>query len=464
MKKNPFISNTGFWLGVLLLPLFLNAQPLTRAKVTPTTTTQPIAAGPMLGYSAMREVAIWVQTKQAATVQVRYWPQNQPTAKKNTPAVKTQAEKEFIAHLFASYLEPGTTYTYEVLVDGKVVPRPMTLTFKTNPLWQWRTDPPAFSVAFGSCDYTNDPPYDRPGRAYGGDKKIYKAIAQAQPDLMLWGGDNVYFREVDWDSPKMMAYRYNAWRQQEEIQPILGNIHHYATWDDHDYGPNDADRSYILKDTALDLFKQYWINPAYGLRATPGVFQQFSWGDADFFLLDNRYYRSPNRHPDSTSKTMFGKAQLDWLLDALSSSNATFKIVMSGGQILNDAAIFENFATYGMERRTFLDELVRRKISGLLFLTGDRHHTVLRKKELAGLYTLYDFTSSSITAGISQPVAKELDTQVVENTLLKENNFGLLNFSGPRTDRTLTLKAIDGDGKTRWTYAIKATDLQPKKQ
>ena len=31
--------------------------------------------------------------------------------------------------------------------------------------------------------------------------------------------------------------------------------------------------------------------PSYGLPELPGVFGQFTWGDVDFFLTDNRYYR-----------------------------------------------------------------------------------------------------------------------------------------------------------------------------
>jgi alkaline phosphatase D len=29
---------------------------------------------------------------------------------------------------------------------------------------------------------------------------------------------------------------------------------HYAIWDDHDYGPNNADKSYHLKETSRKVF------------------------------------------------------------------------------------------------------------------------------------------------------------------------------------------------------------------
>lgn len=421
-----------------------------------------LRSGPMLGYSAMREVMVWAQLKQAGTVEIRYWPVGQRTKAQTSKAYAAKTENDLIVHIPISYLEPGTKYDYEVLINRIPVARPYALQFQTNPLWQWRTDPPEFNVAFGSCAYINETPYDRPGRAYGGETKIFRSIAEKKPDLMLWLGDNDYYREVDWDSPTMMRYRMAHGRQTPEMQPLLARTHNYAIWDDHDYGPNDADRSYILKDAALEIFKDYWANPAYGFKDTPGVFHQFSWGDADFFMLDDRYHRAPNAEPDTSRKTILGKAQLDWLIDALSFSKATFKIVAIGGQVLNQNVLFENYSTYPAERRYLLNEITKRNINGVVFLSGDRHHTVLRKVERAGSYTLYDFTSSPLTSGVAKPQNSELDAQIVGNTLVTEQNFGVLSFSGKATDRVLTMKTFDANGVERWSFSVKASDLKAK--
>ena len=69
----------------------------------------------------------------------------------------------------------------------------------TQPLWQYRAHPPEVAVAFGSCAYLNDR-VSRPGPPWGGDYGIFDAIAARAPDLMLWLGDNVYFREPEWTS------------------------------------------------------------------------------------------------------------------------------------------------------------------------------------------------------------------------------------------------------------------------
>ena len=137
---------------------------------------------------------------------------------------------------------------------------------------------------------------------------------------MLWMGDNVYYREVDWATPTMMEARYAHTRRTPAMQPLLGHTHNYATWDDHDYGPNNSDRSYRQKGASLRIFKQYWANPNYGRPDVPGVFGKFQWGDVDVFLLDDRYHRSPTPAPRTDDKTMWGEAQRQWLIDALTSS------------------------------------------------------------------------------------------------------------------------------------------------
>ena len=109
----------------------------------------------------------------------------------------------------------------------------------------------------------------------------------------------------------------------------------------------------------------------------PGVFGAFSWGDADFFLLDDRYHRSPDDARETPDKTLLGPRQLAWLLDALTSSHATFKVVVGGGQFLNQYTFFETYAWYPRERERLLAAIGERRIGGVLFLSGDRHHSEL---------------------------------------------------------------------------------------
>jgi alkaline phosphatase D len=420
----------------------------------------------MVGYGQMTEVMLWVQTTKPATVQFRYWDTQQPGVKKLSRSVKTTSERAHVAHVLVDGLRPGKKFAYELLIDGKVVQRPYPLRFQTQPLWQWRTDPPDFSVAIGSCFYVNEEEWDRPGRPYGSNFHILSTITAKNPDLMIWMGDNTYYREVDWHTVAGLQYRWTHTRSLPELQPLLGSVHHYATWDDHDYGPNDSDRGYRLKGEALENHELFWANQTYGTPEVAGAFGRFEWGDVEFFLLDNRYHRAPNDAPNTPDKTMWGKDQWQWLLDGLTSSTATWKVVVNGGQMLNPFATSrEALRRYPHEHNALLQFIREQNVPGVVFLSGDRHFSELIRLE-GGAYPLYEFTSSSLTAGLATPRTEEEKNNParVAGTLVDDaHNFGILRFSGPRTDRTLVFECWDHTGTLRWKYEINARDLRAAK-
>ena len=179
-----------------------------------------LKSGPMLGYSEMREVMVWLQTTNKGKIQLNYWDLNRPNQIFKSEIVETDAETAFTAKIILSLLEPGKKYGYQVLLNEKPLLFPYPLEFQTQSLWQWRTDPPSFSIALGSCAYINDTPYDRPGKPYGSDYHIFESILAKKPDAMLWLGDNTYLREADWNSRSGILYRYSHTRSTPELQGI----------------------------------------------------------------------------------------------------------------------------------------------------------------------------------------------------------------------------------------------------
>ena len=425
-----------------------------------------LVAGPMLADVTHRGAAVWVQADGAAEVRVTASPVG---ASGDAAAVfadaVTSADGTATARLFG--LEPGTTYGYTVSVDGQAVTTSYPTLLTTQPLWQYRTDPPTFTAALGSCYYDNDPPYDRPSTTggYGGPTSVFSEINALRPDLMLWLGDNVYLREVDWWDSQGIDYRYRHSRSEPALQPLLARTAHYATWDDHDYGPNDSDRSYVLKEQALDTFTRFWPQASRGIDGVPGVFTQFQWADVEFFLLDDRYHRAPNDAPPE-ERTILGRAQLQWLLDALTASRAPFKVVANGGQILNPIPVFETYSAVApAEREYLLDEIARREIDGVVLLSGDRHHTELLRMERPGTYPLFEFTSSPLTAGASTFPLREDSPELVnplrvDGTLVAgERNFGTLTVTGPRTDRSMVMRTYSNEGAVLWEHTVRAREL-----
>lgn len=413
----------------------------------------------MVGYSDMKEVMLWVQTEKPAKVKFNYWEQSNPSVKMTTDEVLTTKKDGFIAKIVCDQVTMGKKYTYEVLLNNKVVARDYPLAFQTQELWQYRKDPPNFKFALGSCNYINEEATDRPGRPYGGYNEVFKAIHEKKPDFMIWGGDNVYYREADWGTRTGMIHRNTHSRNIPELQALLGSTHHYAIWDDHDYGTNDSDRSFWNKEMSLEMFKLFWANPNYVFKdqANTGTFQ---WGDVQFFLMDDRWFKAPNEN-FTGDRDYYGKKQLTWLIDALSTSNATFKVIVTGGQVVNPAKVFENMANYEAEREELLKKITDAKIKGVMFVSGDRHHTVLQKLDRSGAnYPLYDLTVSPLTSGPSKPVKAEDNSPIVEGTVYTERNFAICEVSGTLKDRVLKISIFDNKGEQKWMREIKASELK----
>ena len=429
-----------------------------------------LVSGPMLGNLQHRTASIWIETDPNVSVaEIRYFPAD-------TPA---HIFKSMAGNLFSSgfnpitftltALEPGVRYNYEIWINQKKLSFDYPLTFKTRELWEYRKQAPAFSFLCGSCMYINDSIYDRPGKPYGQSTKILKTMASDTADFNIWDGDNLYFREVDYSSPWGMAYRYHHDRAVPDLQPLLARMPQYAIWDDHDYGPNDADKSFTLKNESLNLSEKYWMNPTYGQHESSGNYTSFSWSDCDFFLTDSRWFRANDDYPDSLNgkpnpeKTFFGTEQMNWLENALLYSNATFKFIVSGSQVLNEMNHSECLNAYTFEYNQLMDFIRDNKISGVVFLTGDRHFSELIVQKNNTTYPLYDFTCSPLTsspyAGVTK-TAEANNPQRVPNCLAAVNNYGKISVSGAKGERKLTFACYDEKKTLLFSYSVNAVDLK----
>ncbi len=416
-------------------------------------------SGPMVGYSTMQEVLLWVQTSENANVHFEYYEMDNPKIRFKTDQKETVKKSGYVAKLIADEVLPGKKYNYEIFINDLKVERGYKMEFQAQELWKWRTDPPDVNFVIGSCSYVNEPQFDRPGKPYGSNFEIFNSINKKSPDFMLWLGDNTYLRESDWNSRTGFIKRYSHTRALSELQPLLASTHNYATWDDHDYGPNNSDGSFWLKETASEIFKLFWGNPNYNITGKGGITGFFQWSDLDFFLMDNRYHRTSNNN-FTGDRQILGKDQIDWLINALTFSQATFKFIAIGGQVLSSGAVYENYANYPEERKYLLDKIREAKIEGVIFLDGDRHHTVLSKmQEAKNVYPLYDLTCSSLTAGTNDD-DESYNVYSLKETLVSVNNFGVLNVTGPMENRELIIKIFDKDGQELWKKSIKANDLK----
>ena len=426
-----------------------------------------LISGPWTGDVQMRTAIVWAEVSGSVKkVAVKFYSSKNPS-KKMVVLYKGSLANDFNPiKISLNGLEFNTTYFYSLLLDGKEIKTSFITKFITQDLWQWRKPAPDFSFLAGSCNYVNDPAVDRPGKPYGGDSSIFETMAKTGAAFHVWMGDNWYTREVDFGSAWGLNYRASHDRAQKIIQPFLASMPQYAIWDDHDYGPDNSGKSFYLKNESREIFKNYMLNPSYGEEGK-GIYTKINYSDVEMFLTDDRFFRSEDDMPDSVNglpskdKHFFGPMQMDWLKNSLEFSTATFKIIVIGSQILNPLGKSESMQRYTAEYNELINFIKNQKINGVVFFTGDRHHSEIIKIDNPNFYPLYDVTLSSYTAGISKVNGEEKNsTYRVKGTLVEENNFGKISISGPKENRVMKIECIGTTGNELSNFVIKSNDLK----
>ena len=423
-----------------------------------------IISGPMLGPVELRDAKIWIEVSPEVRDVVLHYNKKGFTNRVNKIKYSGELGKPFNPIQFTvGGLDFNTAYEYKILVNGKVTSGRGE--FITKDLWQWRKPLPDFTFLTGSCSYFNEPVYDRPGKPYGGDSSIYQAMAREKAAFMLWLGDNWYTREVDYYSEWGLWYRAQYDRSRGVLQPFLKSMSHFSTWDDHDYGPNDIGSNYILKQTSRDVFMKYFCNPSYGENGQ-GIYTMTSYGDVDIFITDDRWWRSAHAMPDSVNgkpnqeKRMFGEQQMTWLKNSLLFSTATFKIIVVGSQVLNPVSPYDKLMKFPFEYYELMNFLLERKITGALFLSGDRHHSEIIKVNREAAYPLYDITVSPLTSSTHQFGSSEKNNPYRVFGLEEKQNYGRITVSGKRGERKLMVEFVGFKGENLGQWSIMENELR----
>ncbi|MBC2596190.1 alkaline phosphatase D family protein [Ruficoccus amylovorans] len=431
----------------LLLPLLLLG---THAQAQ-------LQSGPLVGYVDMREAALWAQTDSATLVQFAYWPEGQPDQRATTPSALTRQEDDYAVTLIAGGLQPGTKYLYELLLDGKKAALDYDTSFSTPPDYRDRTPPPDFTVALGGGNYVNDKPFDPPNRIPGDSYHIMLAIMAKNPAFMLWLGNNITLREADWGSKSGMLARYHHNRALPELQPLVASVPSVATWSTHDFGPEGADRYFLGRNHAREAFRTYWPNPQYGLDEDLGLACSVRWGDAEFFVLDDRSFRDLTPLT-AERRQILGEAQARWLLQSLRKSTATFKVIVMGSPFLNPAEHPDHYTAATQERDKLLQQITWAEISGLFFVSGGKDFGELTKVVRASAPDVYEVTVGPMTGRPSEDTG-ELNYFRVPNTTVFERQFATLRFHGPEDARQLTTTLYNADGIEQWSRTFNRSDM-----
>jgi alkaline phosphatase D len=319
---------------------------------------------------------------------------------------------------------------------------------------------PITRIAVGSCARQ-----DRP-------QPIWDTVVAARPELFLFIGDNIYGDTQDVD---VLRQKYAQLAAVPGFAALRAQCRVLATWDDHDYGANDAGAEYPMKAQSQQAFLDFFGEPADSpRRRQPGVYAAHTFGPpgrrVQVILLDTRYFRGPlqrkaERLPGTgpyeatadPDATILGAAQWAWLAEQLRQP-AELRIIASSIQVVAADHGWEKWANFPRERQRLLDLIAQTRAGGVIVVSGDRHAAELSVERRAA-YPVYDLTASSLSNPLKPTDVIEGNTRRV-GEVYREVNFGLITIDWEQPDPRVELTVRGPDGRDVITHNVRLSDLR----
>ena len=305
------------------------------------------------------------------------------------------------------------------------------------------------------------------------EQAILHTIVQRRPNVFIYLGDNIYGDTRDMQE---LRDKYQQLAQKTSFQALQQAVPLLATWDDHDYGENDAGRHYPLKDSSKNIFLEFWKEPKNSERwQHPGVYHAVFLEDAPLrlqvILLDTRTFRDdlnhlpkgskkgsykndyqPTTNPDST---FLGAAQWAWLEEQLQQP-ADLRLIASSNQFAHEYNGWESWTNVPHEQQRFLQLIQKTKANGVVFMSGDVHWGELSCWKNSITYPIYDLTSSGLTQ--SWPDTEPNAHRV--GSVVRQNNFGLIELSLSPQDTSITFQLINKKNKSQLKHTLSLSKLR----
>ncbi|MFT4968458.1 MAG: alkaline phosphatase D [Chitinophagales bacterium] len=313
------------------------------------------------------------------------------------------------------------------------------------------------TIAFGSCSDQNK------------DQSILYKVVGKHPDLFIYLGDNIYGDTHDMD---VLRSKYDILGGKAEHQALRQECEVLATWDDHDYGKNDAGKKYEMKKESKALFLDFWKEPGNSSRyAHDGIYHSEYYGSGDeivqVILLDTRSFRTrlkysylrfikyKNSYRPNFSKmaTILGEQQWLWLEEELKKP-ASIRIIASSNQFAHEYNGYESWTNFPLEQERLLQLIQGSQANGVICISGDVHWGEISKLENSYTYPIYDVTSS----GLTQTWHKTEPNSNRIGEVIPQSNFGIIQIDWEANQ--LELQIYDEQDSLRARTLLNFKDLQ----
>lgn len=315
-------------------------------------------------------------------------------------------------------------------------------------------------LGFGSCAHQDKP------------QPIWPAILEAQPDLFILMGDNIYGDTEDMD---LLRAKYRKAASIEGFRALRERVPVLATWDDHDYGFDDSGAEFPKKKESREAFLDFIGEPANSSRrAHEGIYDAQVFGPPgkrlQIILLDMRYFRDPLKkkavrakgegpyeQSDDPSLTLLGEEQWKWL-EAQLRVPAELRILVSSIQVVAQSHAWEKWGNFPHERKRLFDLIDQTGAEGVVILSGDRHRSSLARQVKDVPYPIYDFTVSALANPLPTFLLGPEPDPLRIGPLYDDSNFGWMGIDWKA--KRIELEIRDVAGKTAYSHSISFNELK----
>ena len=158
---------------------------------------------------------------------------------------------------------------------------------------------------------------------------------------------------------------------------------------------------------------------------------------------------------------LLGAPQLTWLVDALSTSTAPFKIVACGS--LFTGGTVDSWASFPAARDALFAQLAAKKIPGVVLASGDIHRSEIRVTPRATGYPLTELVSSPMA---QFPIASEPGRTACNGAdpnrrfCYPWDSFVTVEVDGSLADPTLVAVVHDETGAEKYRHTLRRSELQ----
>jgi len=315
-------------------------------------------------------------------------------------------------------------------------------------------------IAFGSCATQDEP------------QLILRTVLEWKPQLFVYLGDNIY---GDTRDMSVLQAKYDKLAAIPDFRRLRETVPTIATWDDHDYGENDAGKEYPFRTQSKEIFLNFWKEPTDSPRREhPGIYTSYRFTDPQvnrtlqIILLDTRTFRDPPLRAPFTSwrneylpdtdpdKTILGQQQWDWLREQLKQP-ADLRIIGTSIQFAHEYNGWESWTNFPNELIRMVDLIQTTQANGVVFISGDVHWGEISVLQPKDCYPLHDVTAS----GINRDWDKLEPNRNRFGDACMDFHFGMIEVDwAARPDPMIQLRIHDMTGRSRVRKYVRLRELQ----